>query len=290
MKIAVLSDVHGNLPALRAVAAHVEEWRPDLVVVNGDIVNRGPCSRSCLQFIQEMEQVHGWQLVKGNHEEYVIACGRPDAPTQGPAYEIRRFAFWAYQQLDGDVAALEAMPDRFTWQAPDGSEFRVVHASMRNNRDGIYLNTPDETLTEQIAPVPDVFVTGHTHRPLIRYLNGTVVANVGAVGAPFDRDRRASYGQFTWDRSGWTAMISRVPYDLKETERDYVTSGFLKEAGPLAQLMLVELRRAHGLIYRWAEEYQDAIMAGDISVEDSVRKLLVTKNVRPYLGPPGWVL
>ncbi len=290
MKIAVLSDIHGNLPALQAVVSHIDSWGPDLVVVGGDIVNRGPRSLACLRLIRERQLNAGWRLLRGNHEEYVLACGRPNAPISGPAYEIRRFAYWAFEQLNGELSILREMSDNFQWTAPDGSEFRVVHASMKNKRDGIYRHTPDDVLEDLIAPVPAIFVAGHTHRPLIRRFQESLVVNVGAVGAPFDRDARASYGRFTWDREGWQAEIVRLDYDREETERDYVTSGFLEEAGPLTQLMLVELRSARGLIYRWARQYEHAVMERSISVEDSVRELLAVEDVRPYLGPPGWVL
>ncbi len=292
MKIAVISDIHGNLPALRAVTRDVEAWGPDQVVVAGDIVNRGPLSLDCLQFVQEKRHRWGWRAIKGNHEEFVIERSCPNAPTSGPSFELVRFADWAYQQInvDGYVNTLQSLPDKFVHMAPDGSEFRVVHASMRNNRDGIYPNATDEELWKQIAPVPAVFVTAHTHRPMIRWFNDSLVVNVGAVGAPFDGDQRASYGRFQWTRDGWEADIRRLPYDRHQTERDYVESGFLDEAGPLAQLMLVELRRAGGLIYRWAKRYQDAVLAEEIDMETSVRELLQDEDLRPFLGPPGWTL
>ncbi len=290
MKIAVLSDIHGNLPALQVVATHIDAWQPDQVIVNGDIVNRGPRSLCCLRFIQEKQRTDDWQMVRGNHEDFLIACSLPNSPKSGPEFDVWRFAHWAYQQLNGDVSFLESMPHQFSLRAPDNSELRVVHASMHSNRDGIYANTPDEKLMEQIAPVPAVFVTAHTHKPLIRQLNNSLVVNVGAVGAPFDQDSRASYGQFTWKDGDWQAKIIRLEYDREQTIRDYVESGFLEEAGPLAQLMLIELRRAHGLIYRWAHKYEKAVLAGEISIEESVRHLLLSDDVAPFLGPPGWVL
>ncbi len=288
MKIAVLSDIHGNLPALQTATQDIESWQPDLVVVDGDIVNRGPLSLDCLEFVQAKQRTADWRVVRGNHEDYLLACDRPDAPRSGPEYELWRFAFWAHDQLNGHLAVLQTLPNQFSWTAPDGSEFRVVHASMRNNRDGIYADSSDDVLYQQIAPVPGVFVTAHTHRPLIRRFNDSLVVNVGSVGAPFDRDTRASYGRFLWTHDGWQSEIIRLPYDVAQTERDYVESGFLDEAGPLAQLMLVELRRAGGLIYRWAKRYQDAVLAEEIDLADSVRELLHDEDLRPFLGAPGW--
>ncbi len=128
------------------------------------------------------------------------------------------------------------------------------------------------------------------HRPMIRRFNDSLVVNVGSVGAPFDGDRRASYGRFDWTPDGWRAEVVRLCYDFEQTEQDYVESGFLTEGGPLAQLMLVELRRAGGLIYRWATRYQDMVLAGEISMEDSVRELLQDDDLKPFLGPPGWTL
>ncbi len=79
VKIAVLSDIHGNLPALEAVTEHLAAWRPDRVVVNGDTVNRGPFSLATWQFVQAQL---AWQLLKGIHEEYVIGHGKENGATQ----------------------------------------------------------------------------------------------------------------------------------------------------------------------------------------------------------------
>jgi putative phosphoesterase len=291
MKIAVLSDIHGNRPALQAVTKDIEAWQPDQVIVNGDIVNRGPCSQAVLRFVLEKQVREGWRLLRGNHEDFLLRCGQPNSDLRGPTYEINRFVRFAYQQLNGELEALANMPDRFSWFAPDTSEFRVIHASMRSNRDGIYREMDRDELRQRIAPAPAVFVTGHTHQPLIRQIDETLVVNVGSVGAPFDLNWRPSYGRFVWRRqSGWQAEITRVEYDRALIEEDYVRSGFLEEGGPLAQIMLVELRRARGLIFYWASKYEEAVTRGDISLEESVKRILRENEIRPYLGPPGWVL
>lgn len=289
MNIAVLSDIHGNVPALHAVAADIESCAPDKVIVNGDIVNRGPCSRAALRFVLRKREHGDWLLLRGNHEDFLLGYGQLDEDLDGPESEINQFVHFAYEQLNGEVDALLQMPERYSWFAADGSEFRVVHASMHSNRDGLYADMTDEQLRERIQPAPAVFVTSHTHQPFIRQVDSTLVVNTGSVGAPFDLDWHPSYGRFTWQsEDGWRAEIARVKYDRRLIERDYVRSGFLDEGGPLAQIMLVELRRSRGLIFHWARQYQEAVASGEISLEESVRRVLQEKEIRPFAGSPGW--
>ena len=289
IKIAILSDIHGNLPALQTVTADIEAWQPDLVVVNGDVVNRGPCSLACVHFVREKQATKGWQVISGNHESFVLACGEADVPGSGPIYEVAQFAHWTYEQLNGEIEWLAQLSDEFNWQAPDGSELRVKHASMRSNREGLFLRDEDEVLRAKIAPAPAVYVTAHTHQTFIRELAETLVVNIGAVGSPFDEDHRPGYGRFTWDvQQGWQADIVRLPFDRAAIERDYVESGFLAEAGALVQLMLVELRKARGLMFRWGERHYEQVLAGEITIEESVWDILRDEDVRPFTGPPGW--
>ena len=289
MKIAVLSDIHGNLPALQTVTADIEAWQPDLVVVNGDVVNRGPHSLACVHFVQEKQATRDWQVISGNHETFVLSCGERDAPQSGPAYDVAQFAHWTYAQLNGEIDWLRQLPDLFSWHAPDGSEFRVSHASMRSNREGLYLRDEDAVLLEKIAPPPAVYVTAHTHQTFVRQVEETLVVNTGAVGSPFDEDHRPGYGRFTWHTDqGWQAEIIRLPFDRAAIVRDYVESGFLAEAGPLAQLMLVELRKSRGLMFRWGERHYEQVLAGEISIEESVWDILRDEDVRPFTGTPGW--
>jgi diadenosine tetraphosphatase ApaH/serine/threonine PP2A family protein phosphatase len=261
------------------------------VIVNGDTVNRGPCSGRALRFVLDKQKTDGWDLLRGNHEDYLLRCALPDTARFGPRFEVNRFAHFAYDQLNGEIKALVDMPERFSWIAPDSSEFRVVHASMRSNRDGIYVELSDSELREKIKPAPAVFVTGHTHQPMIRQIDQTLVVNTGSVGAPFDLDWRPSYGRFSWSPgNGWQADIIRVEYDRLLAERDFVTSGFLEDGGPLAQIMLVELRRSRGLIYHWASQYEEAVINEEISIEESVKRVLQEDEIRPFIGSPGWTL
>ncbi|MGH2537048.1 MAG: metallophosphoesterase family protein [Candidatus Promineifilaceae bacterium] len=274
MKIAVLADIHSNFAALEAAAADVEAWRPDQVIVAGDVVNRGPRPAECLAFVLERQAAAGWLLVRGNHEDYVLYHARPEAPRQGPRFELRRDSYWTYCRLDGRVEALAAMPFQVSLAGPGGGELRAVHASMRHNRDSIFPDTPHAELRPRIAPAPAVLCVGHTHIPFVERVDDTLLVNVGSAGLPFDRDWRAAYARLTWDRSGPQAEIHRLEYDRQRAERDYIASGFLDRAGPLARLMRLELRQARSHLHQWARRFEAAVLADEIRLAAAVDEYL----------------
>lgn len=281
MKIAVLADIHANFVALQAVTEHLEDWRPDRVIVAGDVVNRGPRPAECLRFVQEKQRTSGWLVVRGNHEEYVMTHAEPNAPRSGPRFELHRGSFWTYQQLGYAVSDLEAMPLQINLPAPDGGEVRATHASMLGTREGIYYRTPDVELERKIGlPAPGLFCVGHTHIPLVRSLNGTLVVNAGSVGLPFDRDTHAAYAQLEWrggtlhgDAPHWHAEIVRLDFDRAQAEHDFYETGF-NDATALAQLVLIELREARSQLYEWARQYEPRILSGEMTMRQSVREFL----------------
>lgn len=271
MKIAVLADIHGNLTALQTVIDHIETWRPDQVIMAGDVVNRGPRPAECLQLVLQKQAEAGWLLVRGNHEDYVLENTRPDAPQSGPQREIYRNSFWTLGQLNGQIDTLEAMPFQVALPGPDRREVRAVHASMVDNRTGIYPGMSDEALRPLLAPAPAVLSVGHTHRPLIRWLDETLVVNVGSVGMSFDGDRRAAYAQLTWENGRWQARIIRLPYDWDIVEQDFHDTGFMADAGDLTRIMLVEFQQARPYLHQWIRQYEACVLAEEMSLSQSVR-------------------
>ena len=270
MKIAVLGDIHGNFAALEAVAADVARWQPDITVVTGDIINRGPCSPACLAFVLERRERDGWRVLRGNHEDYVLDVARDPSSRPGLEGAVRENVRWTVRQLGPALWVTAEMPEVVRLEGPDGGEVRVVHASMRGNRDNILTETPDATLREQIAPAPAVFCCGHTHRPLIRSVDGTLVVNAGAVGLPFDGDVRACYARLQWGDGRWCAALQRVSYDRLRTARDYHASGFLTDSGPIAPLLYDEFCTARPRLFRFIERYREPVLAGALTVEEAV--------------------
>ena len=282
MKLAVLSDIHGNWPALAATAADIDAWRPDVVLVNGDVVNDGHRNPACWDYVAQRRQHDGWLILRGNHEEYVSEWRDPALPRRGPAYDLIRLSRWAYEQLGGRVDELVDLPDRWDFVAPDGSRLAAMHGTLLGNRAGIYPFTSDEEARRRVVAGAAVFLTAHTHVPHLRPLDGALIVNTGSVGIPGDGDGRAAYGRLTWTRAGgWHATIERVAYDRAAAERDYFTSGFMDEAGPEAELSLVQFRLARDVRTRWAAVYRERILKGDLTLAQAVDEWLDREEFRP---------
>ena len=283
MKLAVLADIHANFIALETVADHIQRWQPDHVVVAGDMVNRGPRPRECLEFVLEKAKIDNWQLIRGNHEDYVISFAHPARISHDLEFELYRSAYWTYQQLAEDVSMLEKMINQVDLFAPNGDWVQIVHASVRSNRDGLFPENTEDQLRPKIyqdeQEPPAVFCTGHTHWPFVRWLDKTLVINVGSVGLPFDGDRRSAYAQITWDTGQWQAEIIRLDYDWHQTEQDFFETGYLAEGGPLVELILDELRIARPHLFRWTQQYERDVMAGQITIAESVPLFLAKRRV-----------
>jgi predicted phosphodiesterase len=274
MKIAVIADIHANFIALNAIVNHIDMWAPDIVVVAGDIINRGPRPSECLSLILERARNHGWLILKGNHEDYVISQADPDMPRLGPVFEVHRASFWTFQKLRSDIPKIAGLPFTQSLRDPSDKVIRFAHASMRGNRDGIYPDTPDRILLEQIGVPPALFGVGHTHIPLIRQLDKTLIVNVGSAGLPFDKNINPSYARLVWSQEAWIAKIIRVKYDIQTAIRDFHTSGYIDEAGPLSWVVIKELEQARSLLYHWARKYQKHALMGEITMQQSVDEFL----------------
>ena len=279
MKIAVISDIHSNYAALQTAVADIDAWQPDAVVVAGDIVNRGPHPAKCLNLVQHRQQTTGWLVTRGNHEDYVIENSQPDPTKTSIEVEMYGSSRWTAEQLPGRILDLAALPFAIEVPMLNGQlqPVRVTHASMCAINDGIYPQTPAADLKTKLgAPIPAVLVVGHTHRPLVRQVDDTLVVNAGAVGAPFDGDRRLSYARLTHHKQGWQAEIVRLDYDYAANGAAFSNSGYMAAAGPIARLMFEEWQHARALYPYWSREFQKRVAAGEIGLAESVDRFLAT--------------
>ena len=280
MKIAALGDIHGNYQALISVLEDVEDWQPDLVLVGGDIVNRGPRSKDCYHLIRKESTDPNWHVIKGNHERYVLNFEDPSFSREGVDFALRQVIFWTYRSLTRqDLDELTQLPTAIKIDLPGLGLVQAAHASTAGERIGIYPSTSNSQLADLIPEAARLFVVGHTHQPLVRTLGDTLVVNTGSVGLPFDGDTRAAYARLTYQKDAWQATITRVAYDLKTAEQDFIDSGFIPEGGPLADLILVELQLGWPQLGKWFRVYEIPVREEKISLEKAVYEFLKNPNI-----------
>jgi predicted phosphodiesterase len=285
MKIAALGDIHGNYQALITVLADIEAWQPDLVLVLGDLINRGPRSKDCFDLIQGKSTNPAWHVIKGNHEGYVLNFEDPNFSRQGIDLALRQVIYWTYESLTRkDLNQLIQLPIEIKIDLPGLGLIQAAHASTAGDRIGIYPSTPDSRLAGLIPEQARLFMVGHTHQPLMRTLGDTLVINTGSVGLPFDGDTRAAYAQITFQKGTWQAEITRVPYDLNTAENDFYQSGFIPEGGPLAELILAELQLGWPQLGKWFRGYEIAVREERISLSEAVYEFLKNPNIE-YRNP-----
>lgn len=239
-RLAILADIHGNLPALRAVIADLDHSRPDNVVVAGDLVGRGPEGKAVIAEVVD----RGWATLRGNHEDYLMAFRNRAVPDEWWHDEEWAASRWMAAELGAEEERfIESLPEEIRPPAPEG--LLVVHGSPRSNREGLGPWTSDAKLVRHLEEVEErLLVCAHTHRPMLREVANGTVLNPGAVGLPFNGDRRAQYAILEHSGAGWSFDLRQVDYDRQELLNVYETSGFAAQGGVTVDLLRFEVQHA----------------------------------------------
>ena len=228
MRYAILSDIHGNLEALRAVLADCAAGA-DAVLCLGDTVGYGAEPLACVELVAERAEA----VVGGNHEHAV--AGRLDLAWFNRY--ARAAAEWTREQLDDDHRAyLGALP-----LVREVAEATLVHASPAQPEEWDYLVSAEDGFAAFAHFATRWCFVGHSHVPGAWSLGSSgpehhpevvrlpqergrrYIVNVGSVGQPRDRDPRAAYA--VWDVEAGHVEIRRVTYDVTAARRKIVAAG-----------------------------------------------------------------
>lgn len=214
MRIAIVSDIHGNRTAFKAVLDDLRQTAPDLIFHGGDLADGGSSPVGIVDQIRDL----GWPGVMGNTDEMLtrpesLAEFASQSPRTQPLFAvITQIAAAARESLgDERIAWLQSLP-----RAHHHGPLALVHASPDSPWRAPPLQASDEELRSTYAPLgAPIVVHGHIHRPYIRSVSGMTIANSGSVSLPYDGDPRASY--LLLDEV--TPMIRRVSYDIDREVR-----------------------------------------------------------------------
>lgn len=285
MQIAVLADIHGNLPALEAVLTRLEALQPDYVVLNGDLINGVPFSTEVIDLVR----TRGWVVVRGNHEFYYLDFGTERAipGCEDPARWGQ--LHWLVETITPVQGAYLAMlPDERTLYIPGTQPLRIAHGVPGRNRVGFHNEQSDEHIAAEIRPIQErTLVSAHTHVQIDRHIRMDIdrsstlqvdphvdghaanhaevhrhwhLINPGSVGLPLNGDPAAQFALLEnvpvqEEAGGWRVTMQRVPYDRRPALEAYTQSGMLDMGGIITRLFYWEVVTAEAEIvffYRWA--------------------------------------
>jgi predicted phosphodiesterase len=252
-RLAILADIHGNLPALQAVMDDMASFQPDHVIVAGDMINWGPFSAEVMEIITR----EGWAMVRGNNEYYLLDYNTPRQPDRWREYVLLP---WLYDQLKGHWhRVIATLPDELTLRFPDAPPVRVVHGVPGNPWISMVPSQRDAEIMEQLAGIPEPTLIGaHSHIAMHRQVAQWQVLNPGSVGVPLDGNRTAAYMILDGTADGWQPTFRRVPFDVNPLVEAFTRQRFVERCGGVAELVIQEFLNARLYVHpfnEWKREH-----------------------------------
>lgn len=228
MKLAFISDIHGNSEALKAVLNDIEKRHVDKIVVLGDLCYRGINPKESLQLVRQLNT----DVIKGNANQWVVHGVRKGEVSDTVLDQMNSEREWAANQLDsGDLDYLAQLPIDFTYEK-EGVRLHGFHATPLDLFKVVQPEQTDLIKETFFTKEADLYIYAHIHKSFIRTIDGKMVMNLGSVGMPFDGVRKASYGIVEIEKGSFSVNLIKVDYDVEKVlqqleESDYPNKDFL---------------------------------------------------------------
>lgn len=214
MRVAILADIHGNLPACEAVVADIKREKPDLVIAAGDLALRGPYPRETIDLLYDSCDA----LLMGNTDAY-LADTYLGGAYRDPGHWKSELLSWTRNELGpARLEKLKALPFSLRYSPKRGQDLYICHANPRNLEESLEPTLDEAVLKRYLAHVDATAVAfGHLHFPYRRKVGRQLIADVASAGIPRDGDLRPAYGIFTYSPKGWRVQLRRVRYAVRQT-------------------------------------------------------------------------
>ena len=239
MRIAIIADIHGNLPAFETVLTDLRRQSPDLLVIAGDIVIGAPDSLACWQLAQSL----ACPIVRGNHERYLSHFG---TATADPLWQTERFApvQWAVQQFRAEERqTIAALP--LVLHLPAAPDLLIVHASARSDTQSLPLHTTPAELSAIFGDVnAQTIVRGHNHVPRTHPWGQRQIVTTGSVGLALEGHAVAQYVLLDQVPGGWFAQHHSIAYPVEQTLQRFAATDYVAQTGPMGRLFQREVATA----------------------------------------------
>lgn len=269
MRIAILADIHGNLPAFEAVLSHVRQQAPDLLVIAGDVVIGAPDSAACWQLAQSL----ACPIVRGNHERYLGYFGTPQGD---PAWQTEQFTpvQWAVAQFTAaERAAIAALP--LTLVLPAAPDLLIVHAAAHSDRENLPPYKADADIAAMFPAVQERWIVrGHDHLARTHTWREKVIITTGSVGLPMDGNAAAQYLLLDATAQGWQVQHQAVAYDLSATLARFKVTDYVEQTGVMGRLFLREAATASPHFVPFLRLYQQWSQETPLSLQEALDRYL----------------
>jgi predicted phosphodiesterase len=181
LRVALISDLHGNAIALREVLRSIDERGADRIVCLGDVATLGVAPGEVIDALMQ----RGCPCIMGNHDDYVLDPSRVDGHT-GTGVILEAIG-WCREQLSQEqIEFIRGFETDLELVVEDGVRLKLFHGSPSSNMVDLLAETPADEFDAQLGPDrAPVMAGGHTHLQMLRQHRGTLVVNPGSVGAPF---------------------------------------------------------------------------------------------------------
>ncbi|MFJ7728140.1 metallophosphoesterase family protein [Neobacillus sp. NPDC097160] len=223
MRIAFISDIHGNANALDAVLKDLKVKEVDKIFVLGDLCFRGPEPKRSLELVRSLNT----EVIKGNADEWVV---RGINVGEVPESAIEMMSIereWTFSQLDkNDINYLSNLPTELILEF-EKVKIHAFHATPKSLFEVVQPSENDEVLKEKLmVRESDIYIYAHIHKPFIRYLDGKCIINIGSIGLPFDGLGKSSYALVEIKDETFQTTIVRVNYDVEGTINKFCESDY----------------------------------------------------------------
>jgi putative phosphoesterase len=228
-RVAIFSDIHGNIRALDACLADLrEQGGADEIVGAGDFCMDGPRPREVLERLEEI----GARCVRGNTDRYIGDLAESD---DGEADHAP--IAWQREAL-GETLVRRLFEFPFSLTVGEGEDaLLVVHANPARDDEHVWPHASDDQLERVLRGVRERTIAfGHLHLPYVRVWRDKTLVDVASCGLPKDGDPRASYAILTQRAGGWQVKHRRVPFDVDKVVRDIEKSGMPEQKRRIAVL------------------------------------------------------
>lgn len=248
MIVALIGDVHANLPALEAVLNHAQEHGVDAVWNVGDFVGYGPFPD---EVVKRLRNDYVLSIV-GNYDRKVLKFKKKRKKWRKKKRLEKYLAFkWAYKNLSKDSRKYLRFLSREIRMRVKGRRVLLTHASPGSSDEYLDANVPDKHLRKLAEQADaDLVICGHSHRPFVRQVDDVWFINPGSVGLPDDGDPRASYAVLSIGHDRIAVQHYRLAYDVERA-----VEAIRKEDLPEAFAQMLVMGRNLNTVLQHAEDH-----------------------------------